>query len=140
MTSEESLGGGYGENVGETVSVEASLVDHQAAVDTTTTQIGRVLAQINRTQPFHASMIRPQRALGSIVSLVAARSTSQTVRIEVVQAEHVNRSLNRQIMQLRVDGERGKVLLTQVIQHAAVYHVLVEFFFILRQTDIVQPF
>ena len=63
-------------------------------MDATATQIGSILAEVNRSQPLHAPMVGPERALGPIERFVAARPTSQTVRVEVVEAEHVDGPLD----------------------------------------------
>jgi hypothetical protein len=140
VTPQKCLTARYGQNIGQDGGVEASLEHHQTTVDAAAAQIRRVFAQINRSEPLHHAMVGPQHHLGLVELFVAARSTSQALRVEVVQAENVNGSLQAQIVQLAVYVQSLKVLVAHVVQHYAVDHALAEDVFVLRQAYIVEPF
>ena len=80
-----------GQQRGQQLGVEARFVHEQSTVNARSAHVGRVLGQVDSTQPFHDPVVGPQRHLtGRRLCWIFGHGTPlQALRVVIVQTEHL---------------------------------------------------
>lgn len=108
-------------------------------MDSTPAEVWRVLRKIDSPQPLHYAVVGPLDHVRRGRVILIRRSTSQAVWVELVGVEHMDGTLDAQVMQLTGNLQEQEVVHSEVLQHSAINPRLRELVLVLWQANVIQP-